>query len=84
MKNKILIRLSIPEIDEIYDMYIPINKKIGSVVLLISKAVNELCNGSYYCKETYSLCNRETGEKYSPGVTVRQTNIRNGTALILI
>ena len=36
-KNKILIELSIPLIEKNYDLYIPINKKVGTVKKLIEE-----------------------------------------------
>ena len=84
MKNKVLIKLIVPEIDEDYDIYIPVNKKIGSIILLINKAVSEISNGQYLLNDEYSLFNRETGEKYDPKLVIRDTNIKNGTNLILI
>ena len=41
MKNKILIELIVPEIDEKYNIYIPINKKVGNVIVLLEKAVKD-------------------------------------------
>ena len=36
-KNKILIELEIPLIEKSYDLYIPINKRIGTVKKLIEE-----------------------------------------------
>ena len=33
MKNKVLIELIVPEIDEKYNLYIPINKRIGNIIV---------------------------------------------------
>ena len=38
-KNKILIELSIPLIEKNYDLYIPINKKVGTVKKLIEEGL---------------------------------------------
>lgn len=84
MKNKILIELIVPEIDEKYNLYIPINKKIGNVVILLSKAVRDLTNGTFDGTTKTSLYNKTTGEKYPINSLVRETNIRNGSSLILI
>ena len=35
MKNKVLIQLIVPDIEEKFDLFIPINKKIGTVKNLI-------------------------------------------------
>ena len=40
--NKILVKLSIPAIEKTYDLFIPINKKIGTVKNLIEKSLTEL------------------------------------------
>lgn len=84
MKNKILIELIVPEMDEKYNLYIPINKKVGNVVVLLDKAIKELTNGIYIGSNKTALYNRDTGERYAINTLVRETNIRNGTSLILI
>ena len=84
MKNKILINVVVPDIDEKYDLYIPINKKIGNVIGLLQKAIKELTNGIYEGTNKACLYNRLTGEKYAVNSIVRETNIRNGTILILL
>ena len=45
-KNKILIELEIPLIEKSYDLYIPINKRIGTVKKLIEEALIELTDGA--------------------------------------
>lgn len=84
MKNKILIELIVPEIDIKYNLYIPINKKIGNIIVLLNKAVKELSYGIYEGTEKTSLYNKNTGEKYSINNLVRETDIKNGSCLILI
>ena len=84
MKNKVLIEVIVPEIDEKYNLYIPINKKIGNIIALLDKAVKEITNGVYVGSNKTALYNRLTGEKYSINTLIRETNIRNGTSLILI
>ena len=37
MNNKILIRLYIPLIEEEYDIFIPINKRVGTIKQLLEK-----------------------------------------------
>ena len=48
MKNKVLIELIVPEIDEKFDLFIPVNKRIGNLIVLLNKSVSELTNGAYY------------------------------------
>ena len=46
-KNKILIELYIPLIEKNYDLYIPINKKVGTVKKLIEEG--GLATYAHYC-----------------------------------
>ncbi len=34
MKNKILVEIIVPDIDQSYEVFIPINRKVGSVIEL--------------------------------------------------
>lgn len=83
MKNKILVQLIVPDMEESYDIYIPIHRKVGNVIELLSKAVSELTNGIYPISKKTGLYNAETGENYSIDSVIFDTNIRNGTKLIL-
>ncbi len=84
MKNKVLIELIVPDIDEKFNLYIPINKRIGNIVVLLNKAVKELTNGLYDGNNKTILYNKVTNERYAVNSLVRETNIRNGTVLILM
>ena len=84
MKNKILIEVVVPEIEQKYNIYIPVNKKIGNLIVLLNKAIKELSDGAYEGTEKTALYNKLTGEKYSINTLVRETSIRNGTVLVLI
>lgn len=84
MKNKVLIKLVIPEIDEIYDLYIPLNKQIGNIIELLNKSLKDITKDLFVPNENRNLYNRETGEIYSPNDYLKDTNIRNATTLILL
>ena len=84
MENKVLVKLLIPEIDEEYDLFLPINKKIGNIILLLNKAINELSNNLFEGNNYSELYNALSGEIYKPDVLLKNTNIRNNTKLVLI
>ncbi|MBE6161655.1 MAG: hypothetical protein E7158_05520 [Firmicutes bacterium] len=84
MNDKVNVTLLVPEIDEKYDIYLPINKKIGTIVKLLNKAVNELSNGLYPITGGNRLYNVNTRQYYEANVLLYNTDIRNGTKLILI
>ena len=84
MKNKVLVELIVPDLDEKYDIYIPINKKVGNIIVLLNKTLKELSKGVYVNSNTISIYNRITGEQYKMDVLVRETDIRNGASLVII
>jgi len=84
MNNKVLVKLIVPEIDTTYDIYLPVNKKIGNILILLNKAISELSGGDFQISEFNSLYNSSTNEKYSSDILLANTNIKNGTKLILL
>lgn len=83
-KNKILIELSIPLIEKNYDLYIPINKKVGTVKKLIEEGLLDLTDNDYVIKESSNFYSKETGEVYDVNKTIRETDLKNGSRIILI
>ena len=76
-KNKILVELSIPSIEKTYDLYIPINKKIGTVKGLIEQSLVELTDRAYEIREDTNFFSKETGEIYNVNSTVVDTDLEN-------
>ena len=83
-KNKILIELEIPLIEARYDLFIPINKKVGTIKKLIEEALVELTDGAYVPKEVSNLYSKQTGIMYDINKTIRDTDLKNGSGIILI
>lgn len=84
MKNKILIELEIPLVEKKYDLFIPINKKIGTIKKLIENSLKELTDTNYEIREDTNLYSKDTGEIYDVNKTVRDTDLKNGSRIILI
>ena len=83
MEYKVLIRLFVPEIEDKYEVYIPINKTIGEITPLINQLVTS-ASKVYPPERNIFLYNRRTGILYSRDSLVRDTDIRNGTELVMI
>ena len=83
-KNKILICLYIPLIEKSYDLFIPINKKIGTVKRLIEEGLVELTDNSYIIKENTNFYSKDTGDIYDVNLADRDTDLKNGSKVILI
>lgn len=84
MNDKVSVKLIVPEIDKTYDILLPINKKMGTIVKLLNKSVNELSNGIYPISNVNKLYNSETLESYDSNLLLFKSDIRNGTKLVLL
>ena len=84
MKNKVLVELIVPEIDSKFNVFIPVTKKVGEVLTLLNKSMTDISNGVYTVSNKKWLYDGDTGEKYDLNILVKNTNIRNGTSLVLI
>lgn len=83
-KYKILIELEIPLIEKKYDLFIPVNKKVGTIKKLIEQALVDLSDGAYVIAEDTNLYSKETGNVYDVNRTVRDTDLKNGSRVILL
>lgn len=83
-KNKILIELEIPIIEKKYDLFIPVNKRVGTIKRLIEGALTELTDNAYIIKEDTNIYSKETGEIYDVNENVRDTDLKNGSRIILL
>lgn len=84
MKNKVLVELIVPSIESKFDIYLPINRRIGNIISLINKTITEMSEGCYVGNNQSALYNRETNQKYEPNMLLYNTDIRHGTTLILL
>ncbi len=83
-KNKILVELEVPLTEKKYELFIPINKKIGTIKSLIESALVELTDGVYEIREDTNLYGKDTGYIYDVNKTVRDTDLQNGSRIILL
>lgn len=82
--NKVLIKLYVPAIEEQYDIWLPINKKIYKVIELLIKAIYEFSGGYYVPKSVPMLYDKVTAKVYDINITVKENDIKNGAEIVLI
>lgn len=82
--NEVLVKLYVPMIEEQFDIWIPVNKKICTVITLLVKSVSEFTKGYYKPKVMPYLYDKTTAEVFDINLRVIETEIRNGTELIMI
>lgn len=84
MKNKILIKVVVPQIDQDFDIYVPVNELIWKVKKLISKSIFDLTSSNFDFSKEYVFINSKTHQIYEENAIIINTDIRNGTELMLV
>jgi hypothetical protein len=82
--NKIYVILYVPLIAEKYEIMIPVSKKLNCILSLLVKSVNELSGGSYPLDRNNLLYKKKNGQPYDLNITVKESDIRNGSEIILV
>lgn len=80
--NKILVELLVPDLDAKYNVFLPVNKRISNIINLLIKAINDLSGKNI--DNNVCLYNKDTGLKYEENLTILDTDIRNGSTIILL
>ncbi len=83
MKNKILVEIIVPDIDQSYEVFIPINRKVGSVIELLNRAILELSDGIFKGDNKTCLYDKETNLQLDINKTIAESKIKNGATLVL-
>ena len=83
MENKVLIKLIMFDMDECFDIFIPVNEIIWKIKKLIIKSISDITNISLDINNEYVLINKDNSKIYDNNEIVINTDIRNGTELIL-
>ena len=81
MKNKYNVELKVPELMNSYNLFIPINKSIGELIGTLKNSLEEVEN--LKLNDNLNLYNEQTGTKYNLEDYIFNTNIKNGSILIL-
>ena len=78
--NKLLINLYVLNLDKKFDVFIPVGEKVGNIVKLLNKSFAGVMPND----KNYTLLNLYSGNIYRNNDLVRDTDIQNGTKLMLI
>ena len=82
--NKILVLVYVPLLDEEYDIWIPVNQKIGKIKMNIINSINELSDGNIKLDSKTKLYDKESSIDYQNDIYVKDSGIKNGAKLMLI
>ncbi len=84
IENKVLVSVNVPILEKKYDIYFPVNRKISNVIEMIKTSLTQLSQGSFDKDGKYVLYNKDNGDPYDMNILVRESNIRNGSKVILL
>ena len=84
MNHKILITVNVPLLSKSYDLFIPINKKVGTIRKYCIDVINELSDNSLVNIDKLNLYDKDGCIVYDLNVYVKGSGIVNGTEFILI
>lgn len=82
--SKVLVCVYVPLMEKEFDVYIPVNKKISFIKKLLVKSICELSNNNYKFNGNVKLSNKITNYVYNEDEYVINTDIRNGSKIVIL
>ena len=83
--NKFLITAIIPTLELEFNIYIPNNKKIGTIKKYLLITIKELTGDVFYKTEgTTLLLERDSGKELDSNMYVKDSGIKNGSKIIIM
>lgn len=84
IENKVLVSVNVPSLEKTFDVYVPVNRKVYSIIRMLKKTLFELSTESFELNNDYVLYNSINGNVYDMNKLIRDTDIRNGSKVILL
>ena len=84
MKNKINVDILVPALNEMFNLFIPVNKTVGEVVQLLNAAINDLTDGEFPISNNLSLISLYDNVLYNFDYSIKDNKIKNGSKLVLM
>lgn len=84
MEYQVLIKIYFPIIEEHFEVYIPTTKTVSYAIRMAQKAILDNYNKHYNIDGKKIVCNKITGQIYELDKLIIDTDIRNGTKLVII
>lgn len=83
MDFRVYVIVEIPILDKKYELLVPIDRRIHDLITVLKKAIPELDSDFYEKREPVLIC-KTSGDLYDMNAVIKNTNIKNGTRVILI
>lgn len=81
--NKLLISIEVPSIEQTFDLFIPINKKMGTIKKYVLDGIKNL-SGNILEDKNYMFFDIDTGTKYGNNIYVKDSGIKNGARIMMV
>lgn len=82
--NKILVVVNIPFFNETLNVFIPVNKKVGTIKKVLIDMVMEYSNYSILNAENLKLYDKNACKLLDNNTYISNSNLHNGSVLILL
>lgn len=82
--NKVLVTIKVIRLNEEYEVFLPVNKKIADIICMLVKSLNELTNGVFPLTYNSLLYDIDQNIFYNTELSIKEAQIDNGKKLILI
>lgn len=79
----IIVEIRLPAANQSFDVRIPLDASFGEIANLIAEALYTLSNGAFLRTAEPMLCSAEDGISFPSNWLVADSNIQNGTKMIL-
>ncbi len=84
MKNKVLVKLYVPELDYSTDIFLPVNEVLWKIKIMVIQSICDMTGGALNKDRKFLLINKDTSVVYPSNKVLIDTDIRNATELILL
>lgn len=84
MNNKVLVKFNVLELGLSFDAFIPVNELVWKIKKLAVKSISDLTDIKEINTKDYLFLNKDTSRIYNNNDIIINTDIRNGTELLLI
>lgn len=83
MDFRVYVIIEVPILEKKYELLVPIDRKINDLINLLRKNIPELTQG-YYSENSPNLYNKSSGMIYDMNTTIKNSNIKVGTRLVML
>lgn len=83
MNNKVLVKINMPQMDLQFDVFIPVNEIVWKIKKMLLKAISDLSDIKFDIDNNFSLINEDSDLIYNDNDIIIDTDIRNGTKLMI-